>query len=193
MKRKIILSIFIIATIFQLIVLGSSVVRYENILSTGKVWKFEIQPVDPYDILRGRYVRLGFKKQEAKASSDLSNLQSYYRVNGFVILETNDEGFTQPKLATSEQPDETDSWIKCQLTKNYKNINTVRVNYPFDRFFMNEKLAPEADKLLRRNSDIMKNNQVYITVRLKDGIGIIENLFIDNTPISEFIRSKMGK
>ncbi len=194
MKRKIIISIFALAAIVQLAVLGSSIVRYENILTTGKVWKFEIEPVDPYDILRGRYVRLRFKKRKLKVASDFFDAEKYYyRKNGYLVLNKKTDGFTEPLEAMNARPESDANWIKCQFRRNYRNKAEAEVSYPFDRFFMNEKLAPEADKVMRRNSEFMKNNRVYITVRVKDGIGVIENFWVDDTPIADFLRQEMKK
>ena len=41
--------------IIQLSVLVRKIIKWENVLNTGKVYKLGTQPVDPYDAFRGRY------------------------------------------------------------------------------------------------------------------------------------------
>lgn len=64
-----------------------------------------------------------------------------------------------------------------------------RIKNPFDRFYMNQKIAPEAERVYRKYSrqTIFADNKTYIEVRIKNGKGTIEDLYINNKPIYQFI------
>jgi hypothetical protein len=54
---------------------------------------------------------------------------------------------------------------------------------------MEESLAPAAEKAYREHARASERN-AYITVRIRDGFGVIENLWIDGVPIREFLARK---
>ena len=185
MKRKIALLLLIVFAIIQFSAIGSRILKYENILETGKVWKLEVKPVDPYDVLRGRFVRLRFKKDILVQEFP----KEEWRINkpGYVFLVKDKEGFAYPKEWVKEQPEnDLQNYIKCSLTSWY-NLEKFewKVVFPFDRFFMNEYKAPQAEKVMR--SSFLENHKVYITLRVKAGIGVIEDLWVDDLTISQYL------
>ncbi len=192
MKRKIILALFLVMSLIQLTAVGYNIFRYETILATGTVWKFEVEPIDPYDVLRGRYVRLGFKASQAPLAPVADRLFFYKET--YVILEKKGE-FTKPLQVVTEKPKGiTDDWLACSISRHFTTkTNNVNVKYTFDRFYMNEKLAPKAEELLRQNSDLLNKSKVYVSVRVKDGIGVIENLWVDGVPMNEYLRSRANE
>jgi hypothetical protein len=56
---------------------------------------------------------------------------------------------------------------------------------------MEESAAPKAEDAYRRfgNRRAQTNDQTYVVVRVKGGRGVIENLYIKDTPIREFIKT----
>jgi len=60
---------------------------------------------------------------------------------------------------------------------------------PLDRFYMEESLAPVAERAYREHTR-PNNRTTYITVRIRDGNSVIENLWVDGVPIHEFLTRK---
>jgi len=54
---------------------------------------------------------------------------------------------------------------------------------------MEESLAPAAERAYREHTRTSERN-AYITVRIRDGNGMIENLWVDGVPIHEFLTRK---
>lgn len=58
-------------------------------------------------------------------------------------------------------------------------------NLQFDRYYMNEKMAPEAERL-QRNLDFNKDT-IYLLVRVKNGDYVIQGPYINDIPIEQYI------
>jgi pimeloyl-ACP methyl ester carboxylesterase len=62
-----------------------------------------------------------------------------------------------------------------------------RLSFAFDRYYMNADLAPLAEQRIaeavRRNSE----TRPFLAVRVKNGIGVIEGLFVGDAPIERVI------
>ncbi len=58
---------------------------------------------------------------------------------------------------------------------------------PFGRYWLDETIAPEADRAYAANSrEGVKN--VYVTVRVLGGDAALEQLFIGGMPVREYLR-----
>jgi hypothetical protein len=64
----------------------------------------------------------------------------------------------------------------------------VYLEIPFNRYYMDEKLAPAAEAAYREHST-REVQDVYVTVRVKDGNAALEELYIEGIPIREFLRA----
>ena len=66
------------------------------------------------------------------------------------------------------------------------------LNLPFDRFYMAETKAPDAERAYRQNS-LRRNHQTYALIRVLNGYAIIENVIIGDQPIADFIKTHPDK
>jgi len=165
---------FIVLTLALLAVPALRIYQYENTLSHGKVFKFETQPVDPYDLFRGRYVALRFKAEPTNKEYDAA-----YGSKIYMTLAVNAEGFAEVERV-STKPVEGENVItgRCYY----------RVQFPFDRYFMEENAAPEAERVWR---DAARNNsgqKTWAEVRVLNGKAVLEGLYIDGVRIEEVLR-----
>ncbi len=71
MNRSLRLALFVVVALVQLAVAGGAIVKSELALRTGEAFRFRIQPVDPVDAFRGRYVAIRFAVDRAPAADDL--------------------------------------------------------------------------------------------------------------------------
>lgn len=141
-----------------------------HILKTGKEVYFRVKPVDPYDAFRGRYVTLSLE-------------QSLYNVekNGilYAIIDIDEDGFAYITEITNNIP-QNNMYIKSKTRKYFL--------LPLDRYYMDEKLAPKAEKVVQ-NRDINKNfKDVYVSVRIINGETVISGLFVDGKSIEDIVR-----
>jgi hypothetical protein len=65
---------------------------------------------------------------------------------------------------------------------------------PFDRYYMEEHLAPAAEQAYWQNNRRGQTTQnAYALVRIRNDTGAIENLFVAGKPIVEFVREQAPK
>jgi len=62
------------------------------------------------------------------------------------------------------------------------------VRFPFNKFWVAEANAPAAERAYIENNRRDKQN-AYVTVRVRRGDAALDQLFIDNEPLSEYLRS----
>ena len=78
------------------------------------------------------------------------------------------------------------------LICGYYNKDYVNIRIPFDRYYMNEYKAIKAEKEYQKHSRVSKN-PAYITVRVIHGSSTLEELYINDQPINEFLASSTDK
>lgn len=178
--------IFVVVTLLQLAAPASLIWRYEHTLRTGQAYRFRTAPVDPYDAFRGRYVALGFEPSTA-ALREAQPVVHGQRV--YAILEQDEAGFARFKEATTRRPASGD-YLSLPVQWMEEHNRTVSLRLPFDRFYMEESAAPQAEMAYREHSGRGQQN-AYVLVRVRAGRGVIENLYIGDTPIAVFLRQPL--
>ena len=180
---KLLLGCFALVAAAQLAVPVWMIVSHEQVLRTGDVFKFRTAPVDPYDAFRGRYVSVRINQDNfaVPAGAQWKRGQEV-----FAVIETGTNGFSKLSGLRATQP-EGSPYLAVRVSQIYGQTAYVRV--PLDRYYMEESLAPAAEKAYREHSRTSERN-AWITVRVRDGDGVIENLWIDGTPIHEFVTRK---
>jgi uncharacterized membrane-anchored protein len=183
-KRMTLLWVFSILAAVQVWVPLSMIGRREATLRNGTAFKFQTRPVDPYDAFRGRFVRLVFESQNATVTNaaDFARGQTVY-----VAVEVGTNGYAQLGEATPTRPRGGD-YLRTSVTyRRNSQSNEIRVKLPFDRFYMNEDEAPEAERQFRR-AGRRETRSAHALVRVRDGMAVIEDLYIEDRPILEFMK-----
>ena len=162
---------------------ASIIWRYETVLATGKVFKFQTHPVDPYDAFRGRYVALGFNWESAPLMANVRSPNPGERM--FALIEIGTNGFAQIKGLTFERP-QTEDYFGVKVRYCLSPTN-VLIQFPFDRYYMNEKLAPAADTAYRQHAGRSGRQDAYVAVRVQNGRATIEDLYVAGKPIRDFL------
>lgn len=153
----------------QLAIAGSSVMRHELILRTGKAFRFRTTPVDPVDFFRGRYVRLSFQDGLLPWHEGDEAYESHQQA--WAMLENDDEGFARFVALQSERPAEED-YVGVEIIN--RNRDSVRFKLLYDRYYMNEEAAPAAETTV-----LSRLVPVWATMRIRKGVGVIESLELD--------------
>ena len=174
---------FGLAAVLQIAVPAAMIVRYEMVLIYGKLYKFRTAPVDPYDAFRGRYVALRIKEDSAPVRD---RTEFKYNETVYAAITTDKDGFAKFASVSKTPPTEDVDYLKVKVRYNYGEDKVISLEIPFDRYYMNENYAQAAEDAYRQNSRQGKEN-TYVAVRVKSGKAVIENLFIDNQPVMEYL------
>ena len=202
-KLNIRLALFALFAVVSVAVPLSIVWKYENTLRHGALYKLRTKPVDPYDAFRGRYVALVFEDNSIERIQRGEN-----NGNGrllYVRIAADAEGFAKPALA-SLTPLAGDDVITVDRWWKFHSTDTTRgwmLSYPFNRYYLPEDMAPEAEKLYREanrpaggaagDERSVRKIPSYVTVRVLGGVGVLEDLYIDGKPVRQALRAGLEK
>ncbi len=179
-KRRVVVILFAVLAAVQLAAPLYMAWRWEDILQTGVAYKWRTAPVDPFDALRGRYVDLRFKDTRGPAAPG-ENFQ--YNQTVYASLGTDADGFARITAVSAAKPAAGD-YVAARAGYYTAATGLWTVTVPFKRFYMREDLAPLAEKAYQRTA----GKDAVVTVRVKNGLGVIEQLYIGDRTIDEYLR-----
>jgi len=189
MKTKyILLILFLIVAGAQLYVPSSMILDQEDIIASGTTFKFRTAPVDPTDPMRGKYVTLRFKDNRFVLPDSIhySRNQEVY-----VEIENDMDGYAEIKDVLITPPESGSDYIKATLRNPtyFDDSTQLWIEYPFNRFYMEENKAPEAERIY--NDGQIDFNQVsWAVVKVKDGEAALEDVMIDGVSIVDIVNDR---
>jgi len=176
------LTLLILVGLVQLAVPGWMIFEQEQTLRLGTEYKFQTEPVDPYDLFRGRYVALRFKAADVDyKGSDLLNVSKVY-----VVIRNNADGFAEVERISSK-PVSGDN-VFLAINRSGWRSKTLCLEFPFDSYYMEETQAPQAEQAYRDANRRDSKQQTWAVVRLRNGKAALADLFIDGQPIRDYLR-----
>ena len=202
------MTLLVLSIIAAFMVPITQIIKYQDILNNGVAVKVRLNGFDPYDAFRGRFVAINLNFSSYKLPKPMTqdqffpqdkhnNYRSKYPVN--IILEKDKDGFASIKKMSFNLNETYDSneivmrgtqsrWQVTYESKNNSYLSNGRMiaitpTTHINRFYMNEFAAPRAEQLLRDNK---VREKAYAIVKIKNKIPVIENIYIDDKPISEF-------
>ena len=183
--KKILLALILIA---QVSVPAFMVYRYESTLTSGVEYRFEVRPYDPYDPFRGRYVDLVFAERTVlyNGEQDMS-----YGDFAYATLKVGDDGLAKLVELFTEAPASGD-YLKVKYRSWSSDDSAERsVSFIFDRYYANEKKAPNIESAVRQlTREIDESEKVTALVKVKDGLGVIEELYVGDMTIHQYLSSE---
>ena len=201
-----------VALVVQCAAIGWLIGRYENIVRNGAEVRFRCAAYDPYDPLRGRYMRTSVRESCTNiVGVAVTEINQWNYRNKFVArVEPSTNGLWRVAAAALEPQDDGGIWVKpvsscVQRSVSWEDRNEGessedfqkrRAVAPFvviftfpDQLFVNERIAPEAEKVLRRGTNSGAAVAVY---RVKGGEIVITGIEIDGKSILARTREAMS-
>ena len=160
------------------------VARGEDILRNGVSLRLELEPVDPLDVLRGRYLALSFPEsaREHNLPEGLGAGDTLYAVLG-----ADPTGLAHITRLSREPQESAFAW---KIPANTQPGEKVRIDIPLTRFYLPEDDAIRIDDALRWRGDGERTAvAASISVRIKDGTIVAENLWLDGQPYREWLQA----
>lgn len=181
--------IFLLFALIILLVPMYVIFSTEGILEHGHRHKLHLQGYDPFDPFRGKYLRLNYDSN-VHCSEDFEEGDDVY-----VTFEKDSLGFSYFANASSEKPDH-DDYMKSKVTwadsfwdveDAYKSVNIELDN--LTKYFINEDKDLLAEEILETYSRDHPND-IYVAIRVLDGEARIEDIYVEETPLLEFIEKQ---
>ncbi|WP_395735112.1 GDYXXLXY domain-containing protein [Prosthecobacter sp.] len=175
--------IFGIAVLAQWAAPLSQIWTHERVLTQGTLIKLKCTAPDPYDPLRGRYLAVRPSQTEAPVPAGMELKQD---TQVYAVLTRGADGFATISRLSLTPPESGDYVrVKSRYVFNEKAV----IDWPFDRFYVNEKLAPEADKWFAEN--LRSAQGITAEVRLLNGRAVLEDLSLDGKPFREILKERV--
>jgi len=153
--------------------------HWEDVLKTGRIYYWQTAPVDPFDAFKGRYVDLWFRDVTGPVSGDLPLNPGQ---TAYAAIREEADQFAYISGVGAVPPDQ--DYIRVRV--NYVNGNIAHVTLPFKRYYLPEELAPAAEEAYRKSA----GREAKVAVRIKNGYGVIEQLYIGDKTIYQILRGE---
>ena len=180
---------FIIMVAAQWFVPGKMILDQENALTDGTPYKFKTQPIDPNDPFRGKYVWLNYEMGVIKSNDSVwAREQSI-----FVYIKTAADGYAVATEVSKTLLDTDQDYVKADAGYYYNQ--EVHFELPFDRFYMEESKALDAEKGIRRTQLRRQDSLApvcYALVYVKDDIAVLDNVFIGDVSLKDFVEKEQA-
>lgn len=176
-SKKILFGVFaiIILAVPAFIIFGS-----EDVLENGHLHKIQLRGYDPFDPFRGKYLRLAYADMvfcnETLKEGDIA----------YVTMEKDSLGFSSFAYADVTKPDH-DDYIQAELLYVGAGMARIKIDN-LTKYFINEDKAYEAELVLRDFRQ-ERPNDIYVAVRVLDGEARLEDIYVEEMPLLEYLES----
>lgn len=177
------LLLFSLAVVAQWVVPLTGIWQHEQVLARGTLVRIKCTAPDPYDPLRGRYLAVRPAQSEAPCDPEMDNRRG---ARAYAILEADAQGLAKVARLVPEPPASGD-YVRVRQGWAYEG--KARFDWPFDRFYLNEELAPEADKWLAES--LRDADGVIAEVRVLDGRAVLADLTLDGKSFREHLKARL--
>lgn len=186
-NKNIVTVAFILTVLAQLFVPGKMIWDREDVINNGIEHKFKTIPVDPNDPFRGKYITLNYLENRIEVENEK------YWTSGelvYVSFKTDNNGFSKIKSVSKTKPNDNHDFLKAEVLGVLSDTNATQltINYPFDRYYMEESKAYDAEKT-HRKAQIDTTTTTYALVNIKHGVAVLKDVLIDGISIREIVKS----
>ena len=218
--RKAVLAVVVLAV--QCVAVGWLIWRYESVVRHGAEVRFRCEAYDPYDPLRGRYLRTAVRESctNLLARVNGEEWKSTYKAKLFAKLEPGTNGLWKV-VAVADAIPASDAaaanakslWIKAHSARVERSVTWADrgKDEPWDAFearrdksplvarlsfpdqlFVNERIASAAENVLR-DATSAKGKGAVAVYRVKGGEIVITDIEIDGKSVVALARDGGGR
>ncbi|HZY78949.1 MAG TPA: GDYXXLXY domain-containing protein [Cyclobacteriaceae bacterium] len=156
----------------------------EEAMDEGVEYKFKTAPIDPSDPFRGKYVTLSFEA-ETYYGKDSDTLFTPGQTVYAVIMEDS-AGFASIIQVLPDPPDVPLDYFEA--TYSY-GTGPMMLQFPFNRFYVEESKASEAEQLYWQNNRTDNPAVCYAKVTVYKGTATLTDVMIGERSIVELVES----
>lgn len=178
-------TIFLLAALFSLGIPVSTIWNHSKILREGAPVKIRLQPIDPYDPFRGRYIQLRFNLGSANWKKPLASDSPRRYEKAYLSYALAPDGFATARFLHAEPPTDAPYFQVQNVRQTY--LKDWSFELPFNRYYLNEKDAPLAEKIARDaiGPEDSSGEASYLIIRNLDGKIAIDSLYLGGIEIEK--------
>jgi uncharacterized membrane-anchored protein len=139
-SAKWIIILFGLLAIIQLAIPAKMIMNSNNVITQGSTFLFKLKPIDPNDPFRGKYMTLSFEED----TFPIDTCTTIGLTSAYVYIKNDSEGFADIQSVEYNTNLKGSDYIKADVYCDYYGpVNKLKepkihINYPFNRFYMNE-------------------------------------------------------
>lgn len=179
--------VFVVAALAQWLVPLVGVWQHERIIVQGAAVRLECTAPDPYDPFRGRFLAVRPAEIEGLAPD---GMPKGVMVPVWATLVEDEHGLSRiASLSLEPVSGPTVIRLAARLSGERNGAKTVMIRWPLDRFYLNERLAPDADKLFAER--LRGDKPPVAEIRLLDGQAVLTDVLLDGVSIREAVKRQV--
>ena len=181
--KTVALPLFVVMCIAQWLIPGKMIYDSETVIIEGTSYKFKTQPIDPSDPFRGKYITLNFDATSI-VLADSGRWENGEDV--YITFMSDSTGFAKASGIFREPPD-SEAFLKTSVNyiNSYEQFE-VFFNIPFDRFYLEESKASQAEQLYwQAQSDTTQ--VAYGLVTIGKGQAVLTDVMINDKSVVDII------
>jgi len=189
MKHKTLLIVaFAGVALAQLFVPGWLIGMKADIALSGKEFRFKVDNNHSGSSLNGNYVWVRFKADRYLISDN----KEWKRVQSVYVSFAEDSlGFAKIRSVSLKRPGDNSDWVKARCYIALNDSVTLRLNYPFNYYYLENKDLNEIEKFVSKTlNDTTKN--ISLKVKIKENQFIVKSLMVDSLNINDYVK-RLGK
>lgn len=178
--------VFALAAVAQWAVPLSAVWQHERVIARGVPVRIRCAAPDPYDPLRGRYLAV---RPEETELPEPDGMPERGAVPVWATLMADADGLSTI-ASLSLEPLSGPAVIRLMAARHpwKRDAETVLLQWPFDRLYLNERLAPDADRIVAER--FRDGKKPVAEIRLLDGRAVLVDLLVDGESIRDVARRR---
>ena len=196
-------SIFLIAAlVIQCLAIGWLIFRYERVVTKGTEVRFNCQAYDPYDPLRGRYLRVNVRESTTNIAEEIRrkcedgrfvlekadrkavlvrvepNTNGVWRVVEAAFTPSNEGVWIKPKdiivdyNLSYSEKEDKEDWCEFKKRREASGVH-IQAEMP-NQLFINETIAKKAEKILQEATSVKGKGAVAVYRVLNNEIVITD-------------------
>jgi len=176
--------IFIVVILIQLFVPAKMIFSNEDVLKTGTSYKFKTRPVDPNDPFRGKYITLQYDINVVKTEDTTWQRKD----KAYVYLNEDSKGFASVNTVSKENLRIDKDYVVAEVSWYNRNRNEISIKLPFERYYMEETKAYDAEIAYREAQRDSLPDNIYALVHIKEGTAVLSDVIINNISIKDYVK-----
>ena len=185
--KKIAIVGFLILSAIQIYVAAKMIYIHETTLTKGTLYKLRTAPVDPSDPFRGKYITLRFEDNTLTVA-DVSEWPVGRQA--YVTFEVDASGFARVNEIYAQPPSSQEDFLEIKIGNviDHHDEQLIFVEFPFDRFYLEESKAAEAERLYQE-ALVNGDSETYALILVKKGHGTLADVMVGDVSVKNLIKS----
>ena len=178
--------LFIVVSLAQLFVPAKMIFNKETVILTGTAYKFKTQPIDPSDPYRGKYINLNFEQNAFVTTDSLWKRKDKV----FIYFDTDSLGFAKVNQVSKAPINSVKDFVIADVNWYNKQDKKLNFNLPFNRYYMEETKAYDAEVAVRNNQRDSLPNNTCALVYIKNGEAVLSDVIINDISIKDYVEKE---